>query len=212
MARETSQTLDRGLTVLEHVAAHPEGMTVNEIAAALGVGRTVVYRLIATLEDHQMVRRDVGGRVVLWMGVAPLARALEPLLRNAATPVLKALAEHCSATAHLSVTDGDDSVAVAVVEPAGWQQPPVMRAGSRQSLARGAAGRAVLRVREGSPALVVSAGESGAAQEIAAPVLGVPGLEAGVGVVSLRPLDPSAGQAVVRAAADLRDALARRSG
>lgn len=46
MPKETSQTLDRGLRVLSVLADSPEGLTVTEVAAALGVSRTVVYRLI----------------------------------------------------------------------------------------------------------------------------------------------------------------------
>jgi DNA-binding IclR family transcriptional regulator len=208
MARETSQTLDRGLTVLEALAGSPTGMTVNQLAAALGVGRTVVYRLVATLEDHRLVRRDRSGRVVLWLGLAAVARGVEPLLRTAAAPALTRLAEECGASASLTVCDGADGVVVAVVDPLGWELPPVLRVGTRQALERTAAGRAILRARDGVPAVVVSAAEStAAAAEVATPVLGVPGLEAGVAVVSLRPLDPSAGPAVVRAASELRSAL-----
>ena len=57
MPKETSQTLDRGLRVLSVLADSPEGLTVTEVAAALGVSRTVVYRLIVTLEQHGLVRR-----------------------------------------------------------------------------------------------------------------------------------------------------------
>ncbi len=57
MATETSQTLDRGLRVLEVVAESADGLTVTELAAALGIGRTVVYRLVVTLEQHAFIRR-----------------------------------------------------------------------------------------------------------------------------------------------------------
>ena len=50
MPAEKSQTLDRGLYVLELLASTPEGLTVTEIAATLSMGRTVVYRLVVTLE------------------------------------------------------------------------------------------------------------------------------------------------------------------
>jgi len=206
MPRETSQTLDRGLTVLELLAAHPEGLTVNELAGALSVGRTVVYRLVATLEDHRLVRREPGGRLVVWLGVTTLGRAVEPLLRNAAGPALRQLAQEASAIAHLTVAEGPDAVAVAVVEPAGSELPALLRQGARHALERGAAGRAMLRLREGSPAVVASTGDvPGMPHEIAAPVVGVQGIEAAVGVVSPTALDTAvAGQAVVRAAAAVR--------
>ncbi|NBO46554.1 MAG: HTH domain-containing protein, partial [Actinobacteria bacterium] len=48
MATETSQTLDRGLLVLEVLAKAEGGRTVTQIAQELGISRTVVYRLLAT--------------------------------------------------------------------------------------------------------------------------------------------------------------------
>ena len=62
MAAETSQTLDRGLRVLDVLAHSPSGLSVTELAAAVGVNRTVVYRLVATLEQHGLARRDTAGQ------------------------------------------------------------------------------------------------------------------------------------------------------
>ena len=62
MPAETSQTLDRGLRVLEALAEAPDGLTVTELAQTLGIGRTVVYRLVVTLEQHAFLRRAVDGR------------------------------------------------------------------------------------------------------------------------------------------------------
>ena len=59
---ETSQTLGRGLRLLELLADAPDGRTVSDLATELGVGRTVVYRLLATLEEFGLVRRDGEGR------------------------------------------------------------------------------------------------------------------------------------------------------
>lgn len=51
MTAETSQTLDRGLRVLKLLADTDHGLTVTELSNKLGVNRTVVYRLLATLEQ-----------------------------------------------------------------------------------------------------------------------------------------------------------------
>jgi DNA-binding IclR family transcriptional regulator len=61
---ETSQTLDRGVKVLKLLADSERGLTVTELAARLAVNRTVVYRLLATLEQHGLVPERVGPRVV----------------------------------------------------------------------------------------------------------------------------------------------------
>jgi hypothetical protein len=184
-------------------------MTVNELASALGVGRTVVYRLLATLEDHRLVRRDGDGRAQLGVAALGLARAVQPLLRSAAMPALRELADSVGATAHLTVADGNEALAIAVVEPTWTDVHVAYRTGSRHSLDRAAAGRAILRSRAGEPGLVTSSGElQPGAYGIAASVNGVPGLEASVGVISLAPLDVAAvGTRVARAAVAVAEAL-----
>lgn len=206
---ETAQTLDRGLRLLHLVAETPAGLSVTEAAARLGVGRAVVYRLVGTLAEHGLVRRDRAGRLRLGAGVLQLARRAQPLLAGAATAPLRRLAEEVGATAHLTVAEGDEGVAVLVVEPTWTQFHVAYRAGSRHPLDRGAAGRAILAGRTGGSNPVTSAGElQPGAHGIAAAVLGVDGLEASVGVVALAPLDLEAvGTAVISAAASVARAL-----
>lgn len=211
MAAETSQTLDRGLRVLEVLAATPNGLTVTALAAQVGVNRTVVYRLITTLELHGLVRRDAAGLLHVGLGVLTLARGLQPVLRQLAGPVLRALAEELGMTAHLTVADGGEALAIAVVEPSWTDFHVGYRVGSRHPLGQGAAGRAILRGREPDPSgFVETAGELQAgARGVAAPVLGVEGLEASVGIVTLGDLDGVAvGPRVVAAAAEVAHRLA----
>ena len=206
---ETAQTLDRGLRLLQLVADSPGGLTVTEAAQRLSVGRAVVYRLAGTLVEHALVRRDRAGRLRLGAGVLQLARAAQPLLADAALPVLRRLAEEVGATAHLTVAEGGEAVALLVVEPTWTQFHVAYRAGSRHPLDRGAAGRAIVAARQSDPQVVVTEGELQAgAHGVAAPVLGVDGLEASVGVVALAPLDPAVvGPAVSAAAAAVARAL-----
>ena len=93
MPSETSQTLDRGLRVLRVLAESPEGLTVTEVAGRLAVNRTVVHRLVSTLEQHGLVRRDARSRLFVGLGVLHLASAVQPLLRDLAMPVLRSLAK-----------------------------------------------------------------------------------------------------------------------
>jgi DNA-binding IclR family transcriptional regulator len=213
-----AQTLDRGLRLLQFVADTPGGLTITEAAARLGVGRAVVYRLAATLAAHGMVRRDSAGRLRLGAGVLHLARRAQPLVADAALPALRSLAEQVGATAHLTVAEGGEAVALAVVEPSWTRFHVAYRAGSRHPLERGAAGKAILAGRAGTAGAAGRAGTNGwsvttgelepGAYGIAAPVLGVEGLEASVGVVALAPLDASTvGPAVERAARTVAAAL-----
>ncbi len=207
---ETAQTLDRGLRLLALVARTPAGLTVTEAAGQLGVGRAVVYRLAGTLAAHGLVRRDAAGRLRVGLGVLQLARDAQPLVADAALRPLHRLAEAVGATAHLTVADGGEALALVVVEPTWTQFHVAYRTGSRHPLDRGAAGRAILAGRAGEAGYVGSVGElQPGAYGLAAPVVGVPGLEASVGVVALGPLDDDAVAAeVVRAAAEVAAALA----
>jgi DNA-binding IclR family transcriptional regulator len=206
---ERAQTLDRGLRLLQYVADTPGGLTITEAAGRLGVGRAVVYRLAATLAAHGMVRRDPAGRLRLGAGVLHLARRAQPLVADAAMPALRRLAERIGATAHLTVAEGGEAVALVVVEPSWTRVHVAYRTGARHPLERGAAGRAILAARAGTPGWVTTSGElEYGAHGVAAPVPGVEGLEASVGVVALAPLDGSTvGPSVEEAAAEVAAAL-----
>ena len=215
MPAETSQTLDRGLLVLETLAGSSGGLTVTELAARLEVNRTVVYRLISTLEQHTLVRRDARGRLHVGLGILHLASAVQPVLRDLAGPVLRRLAETVGCTAHLTVAEGAEALAVAVVEPSWTDFHVGYRVGTRHPLAQGAAGRAVLLARSGrpGPAYSVTEGElQTGARGLAAPVRDVDGLEASVGIVTLGRLDEAAvARAVVAAADEVAGLLAGRA-
>jgi DNA-binding IclR family transcriptional regulator len=207
---ETSQTLDRGLRALGELAEAPAGLTVTELADRLGVNRTIVYRLLATLELHGLARRDAAGRARLGIGVLALAHRVQPLLREAAAVPLRRLAEEVGATAHLTVVDGTEALAVAVVEPTWTDYHVAYRVGSRHALDRGAAGKAIVAYRDsGTTTYIVTQGElQSGAFGIAAPLVDVPGLEASVGVISFGELDPArTGPRIVRAAAEVAKVL-----
>ncbi|GAB2451994.1 helix-turn-helix domain-containing protein [Nocardioides hungaricus] len=190
MSAETSQTLDRGLRVLDVLASSSDGLTVTELAARLEVNRTVVYRLVSTLEQHALVRRDPRGRLHVGLGVLHLASAVQPVVRDLAVPVLRDLAESVGCTAHLTVADGEEALALAVVEPSWTDFHVGYRVGSRHPLDRGAAGRAILLGREDGAPYSLTTGELQAgARGLAAPVRGVEGLAASVGIVTLADID-----------------------
>jgi DNA-binding IclR family transcriptional regulator len=214
VAAETSQTLDRGLQVLEAVAGAPDGLTVTELAAVLGIGRTVVYRLVVTLEQHAFLRRSADGRCRLGLGVLAMGRQVQPVVRDTAVPALRLLADAVNATAVLTVVDGQEAQAAVVVEPSRSDVHVASRPGSRQPLENSAAGRAILAARTTAgrpldPPWVVATGDGPqGAYGIAVPVLGVPGLEASVGVLALRELNESdVGPRVARAAGEIARAL-----
>lgn len=175
---------------MEVLAHTPDGLTITELAARLEINRTVVYRLVATLEQHGLVRRGGRGRMHVGLGVLHLASSVQPVLRDLALPVLRELAEQMGCTAHLTLADGDEALALAVVEPSWTDYHVAYRVGARHRLNQGAAGKAILIGRlpttTARPRYVVTTGEiQNGARGLAAPVLGVDNLEASVGIVTL---------------------------
>ncbi|MBO0705844.1 MAG: helix-turn-helix domain-containing protein, partial [Candidatus Dormibacteraeota bacterium] len=96
---EWSKTLDRGLQVLETLADTGEHLTVGDLASRLGMHRTVVYRLVGTLERHRLAHRRPDGRYGVGLGTVALARNVAaPRLAEVTLPVLSALADRAGAT------------------------------------------------------------------------------------------------------------------
>ncbi|WP_019549409.1 IclR family transcriptional regulator [Streptomyces sulphureus] len=138
-----SQTLQRGLRVLQMLAETPQGLTASEIAARLDVHRSIAYRLLTTLSRSHFASRD-GNRYRIGVSFFTLAEHSRPPLLDVAQPVLRALTHQLGATACLVVPEDDCAVAVAVVEPPGPGPRFSYGVGSRDPLQRGAAGLALM--------------------------------------------------------------------
>jgi DNA-binding IclR family transcriptional regulator len=206
--RESSLTLERGLALLQAVAdSESEAPTISDLATSIGASRAAVYRLLVPLQDRGLVRRD-GSKVRLGLGLLRLAARVTPQLRIAALPALRELAESVGATTHLTVADGEEAQAVAVIEPSWTTYHVAYRVGTRHPISRGAAGKAI-GLREENPGWLATTGElQSGASGIAAPVRGVPGLRASVGVISFQSLDGEVvGPAVLAAAVAVATAL-----
>lgn len=139
-----SQTLHRGIRILEHLASAGAACSVAEIGQALGVHRSITYRLLRTLEDHRLVERDAAGRFGPGLGLAALARSVRTDLQTAAAPHLEALAAELGMTAFLVVRAGAEAVTVTSVEPRDSATHVAHRPGTRHPVDRGAPGLALL--------------------------------------------------------------------
>ncbi|MED5172738.1 MAG: helix-turn-helix domain-containing protein [Actinomycetota bacterium] len=139
-----SQTLDRGLSALTTIAASDTPLTIDEVAALLGLGRSVTYRMIRTLEDHGLVKRDASGRLTGGTQLVALAGGVGNDMRVVAAPILAKLANSLGMTAFLVVSDGSEAVTAQVVEPTSTAAHVAYRPGTRHALDRGAPGIALL--------------------------------------------------------------------
>lgn len=138
-----SQTLSRGIQALEILAAAERPLTIAELAVALGVHRSVAYRILRTLEDHSLLVRDDAGRVQPGPGLAVLARGVSRDLQTAALPELTQLANTLNMTAFVAVWDHQDCVTLVTVEPRHSAATLAQHPGTRHPVNTGAPGIAI---------------------------------------------------------------------
>ncbi|PXY22964.1 transcriptional regulator [Prauserella muralis] len=137
------QTLERGLAVLEAVAAHAP-CTTAEVAEATSLHRSIAYRVLCTLEAHGYLARDAAGRYEMGLAVLTVASAVRSDLRERAQAELSAVAETTGATAFLAVPHGEEALTLVTAEPPAGSSPVAYRPGVRHPLTRGAPGLAIL--------------------------------------------------------------------
>ncbi|SDE03607.1 DNA-binding transcriptional regulator, IclR family [Paracoccus isoporae] len=208
-APDSAQTLNRGLDVLELLASSRQGRTITQIAADLGLSRTIVYRLATTLVDRGLLHRDSDGLHTVGLGTLRLGENVLPALRESTRPALEKLAERAAATAHFCVADGPDVLAVSVVEPSSTTFHVAYRVGSRTPAGLGALGRAVAAAAEGRSETFESVGALvPGAHGIVTSLPGLKAVAAAIGVVTLAGAETEVmRQAVEDCARELEDIL-----
>ena len=140
-----SQTLSRGIRILEILASSERNLSIDELAAQLGVHRSIAYRLLRTLEEHTLVARDGAGRAGLGAGLAALSSGIARDMQTAALPHLDAVANELGMTCLLAVLlDGDEAVTLVSAAPRRNMAVVAYRPGHRHPITRGAPGKAIL--------------------------------------------------------------------
>jgi IclR family KDG regulon transcriptional repressor len=119
MISESSQTLARGLRLLDLVANNNEGVPVRELVEKMDLPRTIVQRLLSTLEAEGYLERHpskTGYRLAikLWSLGCTSIRRLG--VREIARPHLEELAQRMNEVTKLGILDGDDVVYVDKVD------------------------------------------------------------------------------------------------
>jgi DNA-binding IclR family transcriptional regulator len=144
-----AQTLDRGLAVLDALAG--QAASIAELSAQLGLHRSIVTRLLTTLERRHYVARGADNRYRLAGAVLSLARAVEDPVRSTFRPLLGELADTVGATAALTIMEGTDALCVEAVEPSGSHLHIAYRPGLRHPLDAAASGLAILSALAPAP-------------------------------------------------------------
>jgi len=138
-----SQTLSRGIRILEFLADHGQATTIPEIVAGVGLHRSIVYRLLRTLEQHRLIGRDDRGLVSLGPRLAALAAGVERDLQVSAAPALRAAAEDLGVTCFLVSLDHAEVITLLSIEPQRSLVTVAQRPGTTHPLGIGAPGKAI---------------------------------------------------------------------
>lgn len=119
------QSLARAAAILDAVAQHPDGVTLAELSAAVGLHTSTAFHLIKTLvglgflaQVPNSKRYRIGGRIF-----ALAAGALdENALLALATPILERLSAETGEAAHLAVRSKHEIVVIARTAATGLLQ------------------------------------------------------------------------------------------
>lgn len=140
------RSLTRALSLLRHLAASGEGMSLTELSEAAGLPPSTTHRLLTTLESERFVRPDPQGG--MWrVGVAAFyvgaafARSRDKL--SLTRPYLRRLMEMSGETANLFVESDGEAVCIGQIESRHAMRA-ITGVGGRVMLHSSGAGKALL--------------------------------------------------------------------
>lgn len=108
--------LEKGLDILETLAAATEAQSLAELAARLERSRSELFRMLACLEQRGYLARDAAsGKYALTLKLHSLAQSHTPTakLLAAARRPMQVLTETCGESCHLSLLDRGKLIVVA---------------------------------------------------------------------------------------------------
>ncbi|WP_346796730.1 IclR family transcriptional regulator C-terminal domain-containing protein [Halomonas sp. Bachu 37] len=141
-----SQSLVRGLKLLEYLAASPGGMALSELAETAELAPSTTHRLLQALQSQGFVTQD--GELGLWRIDVKTFRIGNSFLEArdfiaTGRPFLRRLTAETGETANLGIRDGDTAVFLAQHESPQMMRM-ITRLGSRAPLHASGVGKALL--------------------------------------------------------------------
>ncbi|HVZ29601.1 MAG TPA: IclR family transcriptional regulator, partial [Asticcacaulis sp.] len=99
----------KGFSVIELLADHPQGLTISEITARMGLSMSEIFRVIMVMEKSGWLKRSTGDRFRVTTKVIDLALRATPAeeLIQTAAPLMRDLVHRIDQSCHLVVRHGD---------------------------------------------------------------------------------------------------------
>ncbi|MFV0463884.1 MAG: IclR family transcriptional regulator [Nostocoides sp.] len=146
-----SQTLERGLDVLQRVIEADQPLSLAEIAARTGLHRSVAYRLVRSLNDRGLIVQRPGEGYGPGLALLQLIPRLRAAPTENARPILQRLAREVECSVVLSIRDGGRNACLLSVPPSVDGPFLRFREGAAGPLARGASSIALLALSPPQP-------------------------------------------------------------
>lgn len=168
--RYRAPALDKGLDILELLAATDSGLTQAEIAKALDRSPNEIYRMLDRLVRRGYVLRTPAERYELSLKLFALAHQHAPLRRlvSQATPALRRFAQDAGQSCHLVVYERGRVVVIAQFDAPGYWGLSI-RVGARVGLIGTGSGHVMLAFQTPQERRFMLAEHEAAAGEAAAP-------------------------------------------
>jgi DNA-binding IclR family transcriptional regulator len=143
--RYRAPALDKGLDILELLAATDTGLSQAEIAKALQRTANEIYRMLDRLVRRGYVRRDQGERYELSLKLFALAHQHAPLRRLVAQamPIMRQFVRDAGQSCHLAIYDRGGVVVIAQLDAPGYWGLAI-RVGARVGLLDTGSGHVLL--------------------------------------------------------------------
>jgi DNA-binding IclR family transcriptional regulator len=147
-AKHTIPVIDRMMEILGELERHAGGLNIGEMTQLLKLPRTTVYRIMNTLQIHEVVRRDDDGvyhlgRRLLALAAHTSTRYSDARLATICQPFMDKLAAELGEGVKLNIIDADGAMVLAAAQGR-REYALTVAAGQRMPIHASAAGKLIL--------------------------------------------------------------------
>lgn len=111
-ASTSIQVVDRLVNLLDYIARYDEPVLLKVLAADTGLHPSTAFRILSSLQQHELVEREPGGGYILGRHLLRLANRVSKKLDVAAEakPIMNWLRDQVGETVNLTMRQGDEVV------------------------------------------------------------------------------------------------------
>lgn len=112
IANTSIQVIDRLVTLMEYISRYNEPVLLKVLAAESGLHPSTAFRILSSLQQHELVEREPGGGYILGRHLLRLANRVSTKLDIAAEakPIMNWLRDQVGETVNLTMRQGDEVV------------------------------------------------------------------------------------------------------